>query len=87
MPLNPGQLASDLETAITAAISEVFDIKLPEGKPILDKFSKALADAIAPVVVSHIQDNALVSTNVVGSVTSGPGAGGAVVGTGTGTVA
>lgn len=43
-------------------------------------------NAVAKAVVDEIQQNAVVNTEVIGEVTSGAGAGGAVIGTGLGTV-
>jgi tRNA A37 threonylcarbamoyltransferase TsaD len=47
---------------------------------------KNFADALATAIVNYIQSNAVVSTTDAGTVTSGPGLGGTVAATGTGTV-
>lgn len=66
MPLSSSVLSTELQTEIAAVLNIVDPAQL-----------KKVCDAIAAAVVTHIQNNALVS----GTVTSGAGAGGTVTGT------
>lgn len=74
MALNATTLATNLKSEISSQLQGVFTIT---DTSVLDKFAQALSTAIANKVVAHIQSAALVT----GTVTSGPGSGGAVTGT------
>ncbi len=75
-----------LGTAIKAAAQAV---AVPEGGAD-DDYCEDVWQAIANAIVDHIQNNAVVSTNVavtsVSGVTTGPSASGPGTGTGTGTI-
>ena len=62
------------------------EIQALYGPPDNDATLTKFCNAVAKAVVDEIQQNAVVNTEVIGEVTSGAGAGGAVVGTGLGTV-
>lgn len=93
MPLNGVTLATSEKAAILLKLQALFpvDSALTAAEQIAynaaqDKMAEAMAGG-APETVSHITTNAVVSTTDTGVVTTGPGAGGAVTATGTGTVA
>lgn len=69
-----------LSTKIETELQVVF------GSPADSVQLKKFCDAIAKAVVDEIHSNAVVNTSVTGTVTSGSGAGGLVVGSGVGTV-
>lgn len=71
MALTQASLATKIQTEIVA------EFGAPDDSSILQKF----ANAIAKAVVDEIQANAVVNTT--GTVTSGAGAGGSTVATGT----
>jgi bifunctional ADP-heptose synthase (sugar kinase/adenylyltransferase) len=91
MPMNGAQLATEMKPEIEAKIKEFFEIISGAGDTVIADFAQALAEALGPKIVTHIQNNAVVtSTVVVTSVTgvvSGPATSGPGVGTATGTVA
>lgn len=70
MPVNPGLLPA--EQAASNA-----------GR---QKLATAIATAVGPNTVTEITGHAIVPANIVGTVTSGPGSGGATNTTATGTV-
>lgn len=78
MPMTGAGMGAAIKTAI-------------EGIPGIDVTNDAeltrYCNALGSAIVTYIQANALVSTNDTGTVTTGSGAGGAVVATGVGTVA
>jgi hypothetical protein len=85
MPMNGAQLATELKPEIEAKIKLVFDIIAGLGDAELAKFAQALADAIGPKIVTHIQNNAVVTSTVVVASVTGVQAGGGVSGPGAGT--
>ena len=87
------RLSGVLVTDILAKLQANFPISgtlLPVEQAALATYQQKFADAVGTPtgadVVTEIKVNALVATTDAGSVTSGPGSGGAVVATGTGTV-
>lgn len=80
MAMNGTQLGDDI-----VAFLKTLNPEIGTGTPAETKL-KQQWEGIAGVIVSHIQANAVVNTNDTGTVTSGPGSGGAVVATGVGTV-
>jgi hypothetical protein len=93
MPLLGTRLATALKADILTALQAAFPIPgglLPAEQAMIQTQQTALATAIAngsgPDIIAEITTNALVATTDEGEVTTGVGAGGTVVGTGTGTV-
>lgn len=76
MPLTQASLSGKIKAEIQALYGPA------DNDATLTKFCNAVAKA----VVDEIQANAVVNTNVTGTVTSGAGEGGEVVGTGLGTI-
>lgn len=77
MPMSGAALAAALKPVIETEIRTNFTITAGFGDAELTKFAQAIADAVGETVVTYIQANAAVS----GTVTSGAGSGGSVVGT------
>jgi hypothetical protein len=93
MALNGTVLKNGIKSAILAELQTKFPMPsgLQAGEQTAftasqDKIAEAIAFGDGPSTVGHIITAAVVSTGVVGTVTTGAGSGGVVAGTGTGTV-
>lgn len=83
-------LASDIYAQLQAIFPLNADLLAAEKTLILaaqQNLANAMANAAGPDIVSEITGNAVVPIGIVGTVTSGPGAGGGTSTTATGTVA